>query len=255
MPCYSAWHEYLEPGSAAYTEAEARVRAKLKALQHAVDYYYGSRGISVPPAESVRNPEPGSEFSPLVVPSGEPEVLNRLTHHLICDGVHVSELYDAVSLLREDDTGEAGYARVLLICAFRVRSSWAEPEPEQGEFTLVRGCWYAAEFIGDEFENDLRHYSPIRVDGLQALKSGRGELVLAFWHENYPAGVQDKEYRLRVLERGQRFLLARKVDSTPARLILTRDLTWKWLGDKCQLYPRRPNEDVQRRFERGGVDE
>jgi|GEM_PF-6416944 len=36
MPYYSAWHEYLEQGSAAYTEAEARVRARLKALQRAI---------------------------------------------------------------------------------------------------------------------------------------------------------------------------------------------------------------------------
>lgn len=64
----------------------------------------------------------------------------------------------------------------------------------------------------------------------------------------YPAGVQDKEYRLKVLERGQRFMLVRKLDSHPSRLLLIRELTWKWLGDKCEVYPRRPNEDVQARF-------
>jgi hypothetical protein len=48
MPCYLAWNENLEPGSAEYADAESEVRAKLQSIKHIVDYYYEVNGAEKP---------------------------------------------------------------------------------------------------------------------------------------------------------------------------------------------------------------
>jgi hypothetical protein len=39
MPCYTAWNDYLQRNTPEYLDAEREVRAKLRAVQHIVDYY------------------------------------------------------------------------------------------------------------------------------------------------------------------------------------------------------------------------
>ncbi len=98
-------------------------------------------------------------------------------------------------------------------------------------FTFVPGRWYAAELIGDEFGEVLRSYSPVRVERVRPLGTGSGELLLDFLHASYPEGVQEKSYRLQVVERYSRFLLARSLEHTPTRLILVYEATWEWLNE------------------------
>lgn len=98
-----------------------------------------------------------------------------------------------------------------------------------GLYTLHPGNWYAAEFIGDEFNADCCAYSPIRVETILPLKSGRGLFRLKFHHASYPEGVQDKEYLLQTIERGSRFLLARSQSHQPPRLVQLYDIDWGWL--------------------------
>lgn len=254
MPCYTAWNEYLEVGTPAYERAEAELRAKLRALRHAIDYYYGAAGASVPHAHRPGEGRGGNVTEGLVAlapPAGESGVLDRITHHLACDGVSVSLLYDAATLVPHEEPSEAGYARVLLLSAHRMLTALSDaskPTSAGAQFSLDLGVWYAAEFLGDEFAG-RRHYSPIRVDGLELLKTGRGELRLAFWHQNYPEGVQDKVYKLRVLERAATYILVRSLEHDPARILHITTLTWRWLGDKLGIYRReRDDDDVQKRF-------
>lgn len=115
MPCHQRWDEYLVPGSAAYVEARAEVAAKLEALKHAVDYYYRAAALALPEAYPTADVggSSGDEFRIENPNHEEAEVLDRLTHHLACDGVHCTTIYDAVSLLDAQNPGQAGYARVL----------------------------------------------------------------------------------------------------------------------------------------------
>ena len=73
-------------------------------------------------------------------------------------------------------------------------------------FTLVHDCWYACEFIGDEFDDahgeDRCSYSPIKVLCCEPLADGTRCMRLEFFHANYPAGVQDKVYTRQTIERG-----------------------------------------------------
>ena len=112
-------------------------------------------------------------------------------------------------------------------------------------FTLVPRRWYAAELIGDAFGDSVRSYSPIRVDGIKPLGTGSGELLLDFFHANYPEGVRSKSYRLQVLERQTRFVLARSLDHTPTQLLLVYEPTWDWLKRHFDLANEDPNIDLQ----------
>ncbi|MHC1698831.1 MAG: hypothetical protein AB9919_12375 [Geobacteraceae bacterium] len=96
-------------------------------------------------------------------------------------------------------------------------------------FTLENNRWYACEFIGDEFDDDLCSYSPIKVLRIERLKNGRRMLKLDFYHANYPEGVRDKSYTLQTIERGERFLLARSVEHNPVRILQIYDITCEWI--------------------------
>ena len=82
----------------------------------------------------------------------------------------------------------------------------------------------ARPFIGEEME-----YSPIRVERFRLKPGTKSRYLLAFFHLNYPEGVQNKEYALTPVEWGARFLLARTPDSGFAKLVLLRPMTWTWL--------------------------
>jgi hypothetical protein len=117
-------------------------------------------------------------------------------------------------------------------------------------FTLVEGRWYAAEFIGDAYIDkgegrSYISYSPIRVNSVSPLKTGRGELVLAFFHANYPEGVQGKSYHLRVVERQKNFLLAQRLNQSPAQWLLIYEVTWKWLNKHFEVKLDRLGVDIQ----------
>ncbi len=97
-------------------------------------------------------------------------------------------------------------------------------------FTLAPERWYACELIGDAFDQDRCSYSAIRVLDLHPGRSGPGTLDLAFYHANYPEGVRDKDYRLAVIARTERLLLARSLTHQPARFLQLYDIDWDWLA-------------------------
>jgi hypothetical protein len=102
-------------------------------------------------------------------------------------------------------------------------------------FTLTPGRWYAAEMIGDEFSPGLRHYSPIRVDAVSPKDSAWRVFDLWFYHANYPPGVRTKMYTLQMLDRGERFLLAKSLYHTPSRFLLVSEITGEWLREHFRL--------------------
>ncbi|MCG3149759.1 MAG: hypothetical protein PCFJNLEI_03224 [Verrucomicrobiae bacterium] len=95
-------------------------------------------------------------------------------------------------------------------------------------FTLKSGHWYAME-VWDENWPRLPMPSPIKVYRVTPLKQGNGMLRVKFFHANYPAGVQDKEYELRVLHRSACALAAVSADSGEDRVLVFFPLTLEWL--------------------------
>lgn len=127
MPCYTEWDAYLEPGTEAYDRRRRELEAKLRAVRHAIDYYYSAAGANVPRASFHRRMAGFIEtaehaFREHEEPPGEAEILDRISHHLSCDEVHFTTLYDLATLLDPEDSGQAGYVRVILACANWMRS-------------------------------------------------------------------------------------------------------------------------------------
>lgn len=118
-----------------------------------------------------------------------------------------------------------------------------EPNSDSADrFTLRAGNWYATEFIGDEFGGELRNYSPIRVDRVIPLSTGKRRFQLHFYHANYPDGVCDKVYTLETIERGKSFMLARSTEDDPARLLLIYEMSWDWL--RTHFSVSRPDDEL-----------
>ena len=107
-------------------------------------------------------------------------------------------------------------------------------------FSLRKNEWYACEFIGDEFDEDKCSYSPIRILDIKTLNSGKREYLLNFYHANYPEGVRDKEYKLRTIERGKTYLLAKAIDYSPPRFLQIYNINNNWLERHfgCELDKR-----------------
>lgn len=73
------------------------------------------------------------------------------------------------------------------------------------------------------------HASPIRIDRVRPLGTGRSELELTFFHACYPEGVQEKIYRLRILHRVGQHLIAVRVDADDCTLRFSV-ITRAWLA-------------------------
>jgi hypothetical protein len=113
-------------------------------------------------------------------------------------------------------------------------------------FRLIPNRWYACELLGDFFENweDRRSYSPIRIDGIEPSGTQAGILQLKFYHANYPEGVRNKTYKLKILASGDSFIIAESLDHTPARILHIYDIDSAWIS---RHFPAtNPNsEDIQ----------
>ena len=97
-------------------------------------------------------------------------------------------------------------------------------------FTLERDKWYGVTFIGDKFGTGYGHsYSPIKVFEVELLNTGKRTFKLHFFHANYPAGVNDKVYTLKTMERGKRFMLACSDDHNPKRIMYIEEMSKGWL--------------------------
>jgi hypothetical protein len=106
-------------------------------------------------------------------------------------------------------------------------------------FSLEPERWYACELIGDEFEEDMCSYTPIKV--LRLEPRGDRTLLLEFYHANYPEGVRNKVYSLRTIERCQNFMLAKSLDHSPIRIMQIYEITYDWIA---KHFPRlRPDSN------------
>lgn len=115
-------------------------------------------------------------------------------------------------------------------------------------YTLQPGRWYAVELIGDDMRfppHGVFSRSPVRIDQIAPQGGGKRLFELSFYHAAYPEGVRDKRYSLEMIERGERYILARCVGAEPSRFILIHDLTPEWLRAGYGNLARDAGEDVQ----------
>jgi hypothetical protein len=73
------------------------------------------------------------------------------------------------------------------------------------------------------------NYSPIWIEEVKPMQSGKGLLEVAFWDGNYPEGVQNEVYLLRVMRRAAGSLLTERQDYKPKELVLISEMTGEWV--------------------------
>ena len=132
MPCYTQWDAYLDKDSNEYRAAKAKLRAKLKAVQHVIDYYYRVSGLTVPRAKHSQQQtwmemaHHGFECDEVGdLKRKEEQIIKSVAHHCSCDGIHFTLLYNLVTLLDIQDGQQGGYARAILAVANEIRSNKA----------------------------------------------------------------------------------------------------------------------------------
>lgn len=113
MPCYTAWNEGIPQGTPEHHQAEKKVRAWLRSIKHIIDYYYRAYDYPMP------NIPDGTKVDLYRQPKSQREqrIREAICHHVQCDGMNVSMLYDASSLLDQRNKEERAYLAVLLPCA------------------------------------------------------------------------------------------------------------------------------------------
>jgi len=102
-------------------------------------------------------------------------------------------------------------------------------------FTLEPKNWYAVEFIGEEFTDSIRSYSPIKVLNVKSESKGSRVFTLDFYHANYPEGVRNKTYRLKTIERNKEFILASAMGHKPLRILLIYPVSAAWLKEHFSI--------------------
>ena len=74
------------------------------------------------------------------------------------------------------------------------------------------------------------YHSPIRIDAIEAIKSGRRILEIDFFNAGYADGLKDMHYSLEILKREERYMLA-AIRSEERRAISLVPLDESWLGE------------------------
>jgi hypothetical protein len=95
--------------------------------------------------------------------------------------------------------------------------------------TVLPDHWYAAELFGASGASTNPTLSPILVSKVEALKTGQGLMRLSFYHANYPEGVRDKVYDLRVVARSHDYLAAVRTERGSNCLMIVIPITRDWL--------------------------
>jgi hypothetical protein len=129
MGCYTEWDAYLDKGSQEYETKKTELDAKLEAVKHIVNYYYGVEGLRVPPA-SHSGEKAFLEMAHLEFEvdeedldgKDEDQIVTNIGRHCTCDGIDFKLIYDLVSLLNIQDNNEAGYARIMMTIANEIRA-------------------------------------------------------------------------------------------------------------------------------------
>ena len=118
-------------------------------------------------------------------------------------------------------------------------------------FTLRPGGWYGMVLT---YPPGGQRVSPIFCHAAVPRQSGAGLIDLRFFHAEYPEGVQDKDYVLRVLRREHGYLLALNAISDGERCVLLTDLSPEWFEyhypESARIKPANltPAEWLQRQY-------
>lgn len=105
-------------------------------------------------------------------------------------------------------------------------------------FALQPGQWYAMERWGI-YSLDDPYHSPVRIKHVRPWKDGQTRVDVAFYHASQSVGRRNKEYTLRWLHRGRRWLVALQAHAPEEPVFVLFPLTARWLKERVPGLLRR----------------
>lgn len=112
------------------------------------------------------------------------------------------------------------------------------------KFSIKIRFWYAMEYLGANASDSTHHFSPIYIQSIHQQNTGASRLDIEFFHANYPQGVQNKLYKVKVLDRTESFIVAKRVDVVEDVLII-HELSWDWMKQHFVDF-RLPDGNIQK---------
>lgn len=100
-------------------------------------------------------------------------------------------------------------------------------------FVLSPGTWRSWQMLPGYFGERMTPYcSPIHIQRVQPLKSGKGLLRIGFFNALYAEGVQNFEIDLKIIKRASNYLLA-DIPDDPERSAVIGHIEFSWLESFC----------------------
>lgn len=138
MGCYSQWDTYLTKGSYEYEAQKDLLKAKFRSAKLVIDYYISAYKDTLP---SVVYAGHGSNYD-LLGPPLQKSTLFAICHHLMCDGLNISDLLDLESITDKINPAVAPYAYILIQCHLILRAHEIEEIRINHESKEVDGTWF-----------------------------------------------------------------------------------------------------------------
>lgn len=93
--------------------------------------------------------------------------------------------------------------------------------------TLTRGHWYGWQMLPGYCGKP--YYSPIRIQGVTTLKTGRGEINIEFFNAFYAEGAQSFNLKLKILRRTTDYIVSDLIEYSEERMAIITNLTPRFI--------------------------
>ena len=78
---------------------------------------------------------------------------------------------------------------------------------------LKNDVWYSLQMLPGYHSSLSPYYSPIKVQEINPLKTGKSILRIRFLNVGYAQGVQDFKKEIRIIKHSENYLIANLIDS------------------------------------------
>jgi hypothetical protein len=111
--------------------------------------------------------------------------------------------------------------------------------------TILSEQWYGWQMLPGYSGDYTPYYSPIYVESVAVLKTGKGLLRLRFFNAMYAEGVQGFSLELKVLDRHENYLIIRIVGNLHRNAVVST-IDFVWIKNHCtDLWYHRPSSHFE----------
>lgn len=114
-------------------------------------------------------------------------------------------------------------------------------------FELLKNHWYAWQMLPG-YGGSETYFSPIFIESVKPLRTGKGILQIEFFNAFYAEGVRDFKVDLKVVVRAKQYLIGEILHSPEKRTAVILEISFEWLSqispDLIKNRPPDATEDI-----------